>query len=115
MRLMKSAQHQRRESVLFHRRPSLDCPVRQPRREPISHFDRQTISMAIKTRITPNLWCDDQAEPVVQLYTSIFRNSRITNVARYSKAGFETHQRPAGSVMTVAFELEGQPRRAAAV
>jgi predicted 3-demethylubiquinone-9 3-methyltransferase (glyoxalase superfamily) len=60
-------------------------------------------------RITPFLWFDDQAEEAARYYTSIFKNSRILKVARYGKAGQEAHGRPPGSVMTVAFELDGQP------
>jgi predicted 3-demethylubiquinone-9 3-methyltransferase (glyoxalase superfamily) len=59
-------------------------------------------------RIVPCLWFDDQAEEAAQFYTSIFRNSRIVKVARYGEAGHEIHERPAGSVMTVEFELDGQ-------
>jgi predicted 3-demethylubiquinone-9 3-methyltransferase (glyoxalase superfamily) len=65
--------------------------------------------MNIVQRITPCLWFDDQAEAAANFYTAIFRNSRITRVARYGDAGREVHGRPAGSVMTVAFELDGQP------
>jgi predicted 3-demethylubiquinone-9 3-methyltransferase (glyoxalase superfamily) len=59
--------------------------------------------------ITPCLWFDDQAEAAAKFYTSIFRNSRIVNVARYGEAGHEIHGKPAGTVMIVAFELDGQP------
>lgn len=59
-------------------------------------------------RITPCLWLDDQAEEAVEFYTAIFRNSRILNVTRYGEAGHEVHGKPAGTVMTVAFELDGQ-------
>ena len=63
----------------------------------------------IKTpRITPCLWFAEEAEEAAKYYTSIFKNSRITAVTRYSKAGQEVHGRPPGSVMVVAFELEGQ-------
>jgi predicted 3-demethylubiquinone-9 3-methyltransferase (glyoxalase superfamily) len=65
--------------------------------------------MARIRRITPCLWFDDQGEQAAELYTSIFPNSRITSIARYGEAGREIHGRPAGSVMTVAFELDGQP------
>jgi predicted 3-demethylubiquinone-9 3-methyltransferase (glyoxalase superfamily) len=61
------------------------------------------------TRIVPCLWFDDQAEQAAQFYTSVFKNSRIVNVTRYGTAGFEVHGRPAGSVMTVDFELDGHP------
>jgi predicted 3-demethylubiquinone-9 3-methyltransferase (glyoxalase superfamily) len=59
-------------------------------------------------KIAPCLWFDDQAEEAVAFYTAIFRNSRTVKVARYGEAGHEIHGRPAGTVMTVAFELEGQ-------
>lgn len=60
------------------------------------------------TKITPCLWFDNQAEEAANFYVSIFKNSRIKRVCRYSKAGHEIHGRPAGSVMTVEFELDGQ-------
>ena len=59
-------------------------------------------------RIVPCLWFDHQAEEAATFYVSVFKNSKITNVSRYTKAGYETHHRPAGSVMTVEFELDGQ-------
>jgi len=65
--------------------------------------------MSIKQRIRPCLWFDDQGEEAARFYTGIFPNSRIVNVLRYGEAGFEVHRRPAGSVMTVTFELDGQP------
>lgn len=55
-------------------------------------------------KITPSLWFDTQAEEAAEFYTSIFPNSRIVSVARHTEAG----PRPAGTVMTVAFELDGQ-------
>jgi predicted 3-demethylubiquinone-9 3-methyltransferase (glyoxalase superfamily) len=58
--------------------------------------------------INPCLWFDDQAEEAVEFYTSIFSNSKIVKIVRYGEAGYEIHRRPAGSVMTVAFELDGQ-------
>lgn len=57
--------------------------------------------------IRPCLWFDNQAEEAANFYVSIFENSRITQIARYGEAGFEIHGRPAGSVMTVTFELNG--------
>jgi predicted 3-demethylubiquinone-9 3-methyltransferase (glyoxalase superfamily) len=59
-------------------------------------------------KITPCLWFDDQAEEAVKFYTAIFRNSKIVNTSRYGEAGHEVHGKPAGTVMTVAFELDGQ-------
>ena len=63
--------------------------------------------MIATQRLTPCLWFDDQAEDAAKFYTNTFKNSRITTITRYSAAGFEIHGRPAGSVMTVAFELDG--------
>ncbi|MEW6442589.1 MAG: VOC family protein [bacterium] len=60
-------------------------------------------------KITPFLWFDDQAEEAARFYVSVFRNSRIVKVARYGEAGAKASGRAKGSVMTVAFELEGQP------
>lgn len=62
----------------------------------------------MKFKITPCLWFDGQAEQAARFYTGIFRNSRIGRMAYFSGEGFEHHGRPAGSVMTVAFELDGQ-------
>jgi len=59
-------------------------------------------------RITPCLWFDDQAEEAAGFYTGIFPNSRIVRISRYGEAGREFHGKPPGSVMTVAFELDGQ-------
>jgi predicted 3-demethylubiquinone-9 3-methyltransferase (glyoxalase superfamily) len=55
-------------------------------------------------KITTYLWYDHQAEEAAQLYTSLFKNSRITNVTRYGDAG----PGPKGSAMIVTFELDGQ-------
>jgi predicted 3-demethylubiquinone-9 3-methyltransferase (glyoxalase superfamily) len=65
--------------------------------------------MQITQKITPCLWFDSQAEAAAVFYTGIFRNSRIGRITRYGKEGFEIHGQPAGSVMTVEFELDGQP------
>ena len=58
----------------------------------------------MKQRIVPNLWFDGDAEEAATFYTSVFPNSRITAVARYP----ESSPGPAGTVMTVEFELDGQ-------
>ena len=58
-------------------------------------------------RIAPCLWFADQAEEAARFYAGIFRKSRILAITRYGEAGFEQHHRPAGSVMTVEFELDG--------
>src|SRR2546421_2065999 len=65
--------------------------------------------MAKSQRIAPCLWFDHEAEEAAQFYTGIFKKSKIVAISRYSKAGYEIHRRPEGSVLTVAFELEGQP------
>src|SRR5205807_10079738 len=59
-------------------------------------------------RITPFLWFDHQAEEAARFYVSIFKDSRITSTARYDDEGAKASGRPKGSVMTVAFELDGQ-------
>lgn len=53
------------------------------------------------------LWFDKEAEEAAKYYTSIFKGSKILNTAYYSEVGFEFHQRPKGSVMTVTFEING--------
>ncbi len=58
--------------------------------------------------ITPCLWFDDQGEEAARFYTSIFKNSKIKQVARYGESGAAVSGRPKGSVMTVLFELQGQ-------
>jgi predicted 3-demethylubiquinone-9 3-methyltransferase (glyoxalase superfamily) len=65
--------------------------------------------MGVAQPITPCLWFDDQAEEAARFYTGIFKNSKIVTVAHYGEAGQEVHGRPAGSVMAVAFELDGRP------
>jgi predicted 3-demethylubiquinone-9 3-methyltransferase (glyoxalase superfamily) len=55
-------------------------------------------------KITPFLWFDNNAEEAVNLYTSLFKNSKILSVARYGEEG----PGPKGTVMTIAFQLEGQ-------
>jgi predicted 3-demethylubiquinone-9 3-methyltransferase (glyoxalase superfamily) len=59
-------------------------------------------------KITPFLWFNNNAEEAVKFYTSIFKKSRTGKIARYDKAGEKVAGRPAGSVMTVEFEIEGQ-------
>jgi predicted 3-demethylubiquinone-9 3-methyltransferase (glyoxalase superfamily) len=64
--------------------------------------------MSAVQRITPFLWYADEAEEATEFYTAIFKNSRVVSVARYGEAGRDIHGKPAGTVMTVAFELDGQ-------
>ena len=60
--------------------------------------------MYTKQKITPFLWFDDNAEEAANFYVSIFKDSKILNVARYGEAG----PMPAGTVLTVTFQLAGQ-------
>jgi predicted 3-demethylubiquinone-9 3-methyltransferase (glyoxalase superfamily) len=55
-------------------------------------------------KITPNLWFDTEAQEAAQFYLSVFKNSRVVNVTHYPEGA----PRPAGTVMTVEFELDGQ-------
>jgi predicted 3-demethylubiquinone-9 3-methyltransferase (glyoxalase superfamily) len=59
-------------------------------------------------KITPFLWFKDNAEAAAKFYTSVFKKSKLGKIARYGKAGEKVAGRPAGSVMTVEFEIEGQ-------
>jgi predicted 3-demethylubiquinone-9 3-methyltransferase (glyoxalase superfamily) len=59
-------------------------------------------------RITPCLWFDSEAEEAANFYVGTFPNSKITHIERYGEVGTEIHGRRPGSVMTVAFELDGQ-------
>ena len=63
---------------------------------------------SIKQKIAPCLWFDTQAEDAAKFYTSVFKNSRINHIGRYGEAGREVHGKKAGTVMVVAFEIEGQ-------
>ncbi|MEU9860158.1 VOC family protein [Streptomyces sp. NPDC047971] len=56
-------------------------------------------------RITPNLWFDTQGKEAAEFYCSVFPNSAIRNVSHYGEAG----PRPAGTVLTVDFVLDGTP------
>jgi predicted 3-demethylubiquinone-9 3-methyltransferase (glyoxalase superfamily) len=61
----------------------------------------------VKQKITPFLWFDREGEEAANFYVSTFKNSRIGNVTRYTKTGFDVHHMPEGTVMTVEFEIEG--------
>lgn len=60
------------------------------------------------SRITPFIWFEHQAEEAARYYVSIFRNSSIDLITRYDAASAEASGKPEGSVMTVAFKLDGQ-------
>src|SRR5947207_15706135 len=59
-------------------------------------------------KITPFLWFDSQAEDAVNLYTSLFKNSKTGRIFRYTEEVAEKSGRPVGSVLTIEFEIEGQ-------
>src|SRR5260370_32242544 len=59
-------------------------------------------------KITPFLWFDDKAEEAASFYVSLFKNSKIGDIARYDEAGAKASGRPKGSVMVIGFQLEGQ-------
>ena len=59
-------------------------------------------------KITPCLWFDKNAEEAAKFYTSIFKNSKILSVSRYTEAGYDLHHMPAGTALTVEFALDGQ-------
>jgi predicted 3-demethylubiquinone-9 3-methyltransferase (glyoxalase superfamily) len=60
-------------------------------------------------RITPFLWFDDQAEEAAEFYISIFADSRVLTSTRYDADSAAVSGRKPGSLMTIAFELDGQP------
>lgn len=59
--------------------------------------------------ITPCIWFDHEAEEAALFYTSIFKDSKIDGISRYSKEGFEHHGQPEGKALTVSFQINGQP------
>lgn len=70
----------------------------------LSNFTTTTM----RTKITPCLWFDHEAEEAAQFYVGIFPESKVTAITRYGEAGKEHHGKKPGSIMTVAFELAGQ-------
>ena len=66
------------------------------------------MAIIAKHKITPCLWFDTQAEEAARFYCSIFEDSKIGKISRYTKAGQDVHHKPPGSVMVVEFEIEGQ-------
>lgn len=59
-------------------------------------------------KITPFLWFNDKAEEAAHFYVSIFKNAKVGAITRYSKEASNASGRPAESVMTVKFQLDGQ-------
>jgi predicted 3-demethylubiquinone-9 3-methyltransferase (glyoxalase superfamily) len=64
--------------------------------------------MPVVQKITPCLWFDTQAEEAANFYIGIFKSSKMRSISRYPAVGQEIHGKPAGSVMVVEFELDGQ-------
>ncbi|MCW1914253.1 VOC family protein [Luteolibacter sp. GHJ8] len=64
--------------------------------------------MSLRSKISPCLWFDGQAEPAARFYTSVFKNSKIENISYYSDVGKEHHGQESGTVMAVGFQIEGQ-------
>jgi predicted 3-demethylubiquinone-9 3-methyltransferase (glyoxalase superfamily) len=62
----------------------------------------------ILQKITPFLWFDGRAEAAAKFYTAIFKDSQILRVTRYEASGAAASGQRKGSVMTVAFQLNGQ-------
>lgn len=60
-------------------------------------------------KITPFLWFNGNAEPAAKFYTSVFKKSKIRAITRYGKEASKGSGQPAGTVMTVEFDIEGQP------
>jgi predicted 3-demethylubiquinone-9 3-methyltransferase (glyoxalase superfamily) len=63
--------------------------------------------MQLIQRVTPCLWFDSEAEQAARFYTGVFKNSKITKISCYGEVGQEVHGKAPGTVMVVAFELDG--------
>lgn len=59
-------------------------------------------------KIFPCLWFDDKAEEAAKFYVSIFKDSKISNISKYTEATEEVSGKPPGSVMAVEFQIDGQ-------
>jgi predicted 3-demethylubiquinone-9 3-methyltransferase (glyoxalase superfamily) len=78
--------------------------IRAARRS-ISGISSPDARGTVMPTLTPCLWFDTQAEEAASYYVSVFKNSRIVSTSHYGEAG----PREAGMVLTVQFELDGQP------
>src|SRR5688572_1945616 len=58
--------------------------------------------------ISNGLWFDNQAEEAAKFYTSVFPQSKVGDIVKYGKEGFEIHRQPEGTVMVVEFDLSGE-------
>jgi len=59
-------------------------------------------------KITPFLWFDNQAEEAMNFYASVFKNSKVGKVTRYSEEASKASGKPAGSMMTGTINIHGQ-------
>ena len=59
-------------------------------------------------QITPCLWFDNQALEAAIFYTSVFKNSKIESISRYTNEGKKIHGMEEGSVLTVVFCINEQ-------
>jgi predicted 3-demethylubiquinone-9 3-methyltransferase (glyoxalase superfamily) len=66
-------------------------------------------------KITPFLWFDDQAEQAAKFYTSVFKNSKVGRILRYDETSAKAAGRPAGSVLTIEFEIKVKNSRRSTV
>jgi predicted 3-demethylubiquinone-9 3-methyltransferase (glyoxalase superfamily) len=73
----------------------------------VSLNSTEITAMSLRSKISPCLWFDGQAEPAARFYTSIFKDSKIQNISYYGDAGKEHHGQEPGSVMAVGFQIEG--------
>ncbi len=64
--------------------------------------------MKIKDKIAPCLWFDTQAEEAAKFYVSVFKSGKLGRISHYPNEGQDVHQQPAGRVLVVEFELDGQ-------
>lgn len=70
-------------------------------------YDERKKLMPLKPKMSITLWFDTEAEDAAKFYTSIFKDSKMGHVQRYTKEGFEIHGKPAGTVMVAEFEVNG--------
>ena len=76
--------------------------------DPLHAYKTVIHDITYMQKIAPCLWFDDKAEQAAKFYTSIFKNSKVSDITLYGNEGYEIHGRKAGSVATVEFEIEGQ-------
>jgi predicted 3-demethylubiquinone-9 3-methyltransferase (glyoxalase superfamily) len=82
---------------------------RKPAKKAVRSGPARTKPAATIQQISPCLWFDGQAEDAAKFYVSVFKKGKITSITRTPAVGQEVHHRPAGSVLTVEFTLNGLP------